>query len=329
MELKYPWMIYVGAAICIIIPLLFHWFKKRYKAGIKVANMEYVKEMPYYKSMMLKYKIYKGIAMAMIIVAIMSTAVLIATPRIRHVLKKKEVKRDIYICMDTSDSVDETNLVTCEVYKKMLDQLDGDRVGITIFNGKAVILVPLTTDYDFVKDALDQLEESIRIAYENDQEASYEAMTYKYAGTLLDEGSSCIGDGLASCVFSFENLEDKERNRVIILSTDNDLYSTMPVLTLTEAAQLCKENGIVVLGLTPEKLINASEFESAMELTGGTNITVDEGSSANKIADLIADTEANEEEVSIVTYENKPLIPVIILLISLTAYFVCCRRVKI
>ena len=82
-------------------------------------------------------------------------------------------------------------------------------------------------------------------------------------------GSSLIGDGLASCVFRFDRL-DEERARSIVFATDNALAGE-PLVTLSDAAQLAAERGIRVYAVAPAYYItddDAAELEAAADIDG-------------------------------------------------------------
>ena len=80
---------------------------------------------------------------------------------------------------------------------------------------------------DIVKDVIDK---SIK-AFRGMKTDDFKAADYIYDGTFEGEGSSIIGDGLASCVLGFPKL-DEERSRIIILGTDNFVGFFLPLIPL-------------------------------------------------------------------------------------------------
>ena len=157
----FPWVLYGG--IILVIILVFFKCKKKdtYKKGNKVTNTSFLEETPYYKQLYKKYRIYCSVSIISLLLAIVMCSVLLARPAMVQTENPEIHNRDIFLCMDTSNSVDQLNLEIVDKLKDVVKKLDGERFGITIFNGKAVLLVPLTTDYDYVLDTLDKLEESI------------------------------------------------------------------------------------------------------------------------------------------------------------------------
>ena len=89
-------------------------------------------------------------------------------------------------------------------------------------------------------------------------------------------------------MYDFPDLEDKDRTRVIIFSTDNDLEGT-PIVTLDEAADICKENNVVVYGIGTSQMYddNKAEMESAVKKTGGTFYLQEESGTVKHIVEEI------------------------------------------
>jgi Ca-activated chloride channel family protein len=74
--------------------------------------------------------------------------------------KLEEVKRngaDIMICLDVSNSMKAEDLSPNRLEKsklalsKLVDKLEGDRIGIIVFGGEAYVQLPITTDYAAAK----------------------------------------------------------------------------------------------------------------------------------------------------------------------------------
>src|SRR3546814_14083198 len=89
-------------------------------------------------------------------------------------------------------------------FKRIADGLEGERIGLTNWSGVAVTVFPLTDDYEFVVEQLDEAEQKL---------ANY---AYNFvAGTYIgDEPASLVRAGPVSCVDSFDR-PDEERGRAI------------------------------------------------------------------------------------------------------------------
>ena len=95
---------------------------------------------------------------AVTVLSVVLLALALAGPRFGT--KLREVKRegvDLVIALDVSQSmlardVSPSRLLRAKnEIRKLLDQLQGDRVGLVLFSGDAFIQCPLTTDYSAVR----------------------------------------------------------------------------------------------------------------------------------------------------------------------------------
>ena len=225
MALRYP-IIFI---IVIIISLIFiYWLKKKnknpnYTKGSKIANTSLIERNNYYLNLLKKYKLYKRLIQISCIISIICCTFLLGRLVANTSNDADKYNRDIVLCMDVSDSVNELNSQLVTSLKDTVKSLKNERFGITIFNTSAVSLVPLTDDYDFVLGVLDQIDKSLNFDYESsvDSDDYFYVSGYILNGTSegYERGSSLIGDGLASCVYNF-NTDDENRSRLIIFSTD-------------------------------------------------------------------------------------------------------------
>lgn len=334
MELKYPLVIVVG--IVIFIGFIFMRPKKTdtYKEGKKVANTKYVKELSYYKQLIRKYKIWSVLIKGFCMLAMIGSLVLLARPITIDTQTQEQYNRDIFLCMDVSSSVNELNEEIVKSLKEVVQGLKGERFGITIFNTSSVLLVPLTDDYDYVLETLDTLEKSFEVNNSFDFSMdTYSLRKYITSGTLLGastRGSSIPGDGLASCVYNFPNLEE-ERTRVILFTTDNDLQGE-PIFTLDEAAQISQDKHITVYGIAPHTIQDEDKegLKNAIEKTGGEYYTEDSASTVDSIIENIERKEKSLMQGAKETKEiDQPLIPFIIILVSVIILCILNKKVKV
>ena len=337
MELKFPYVIAIGIPVILILSLISYGVRKKYKDGRKVANSEYVEETKYFKRKLIEYKVYTFIAILSIVLALSILMVAIARPfRSKQTITEIH-NRDIFLCLDTSGSMTEVDLQVCERLKEFVSGLHGERFGITIFNCQTVTLVPLTTDYDYIIEVLDEIEEACRIAtgvmqggfFDADDYAKYKYITDGTETNAYDTGSSLIGDGLASTVFQFPDVkEDPSRTRVIILATDNELWGD-PYVTLDEATELCVKYGIKVFAAAPEEVVDYNNYKRCIESTGGSLFTLASDTMAKDIIKEVEKTDTSVIYKSDVTETEYPEKLVALITICLCVHFVECRRVKL
>ena len=297
MELRNGYMIFIGIAVLLLVIFVKRKKKDNYNGGKKVFGMSYIENEPYFKKKMFTYRMLCTLLIISCIVSMAACFLLMARPYKKVVNEKEAYSRDIILCLDISYSVDELNLELVENLKDTVKNLKGERFGIVIFNSSAVLLSPLTDDYDYIIDTLDLLKKSINSRVSSDDNFNFDDDNWLYLnnylidGTLVgadERGSSLIGDGLATTVNDFPDLEDKDRTRVIIFSTDNDLEGT-PIVTLDEAADICKENNVVVYGIGTSQMYddNKAEMESAVKKTGGTFYLQEESGTVKHIVEEI------------------------------------------
>lgn len=332
MELMFPVAIFVGVPIAIILTFITLKGKDVYQKGTKVANTNFLEDTPLYKKLQTEYKIFRIVALVCLWLSLVLAIIMLSRPVKVDVVNRKLHNRDIIICMDISDSVDELNLKICGELKEIVKDLNGERFGITIFNARSVLLVPLTSDYDYVMDTLNTLEDAFEYSISNDDFFSMENSDlyyYKYEGTLSEFGSSYIGDGLASALYNFPDLkENDERSRIIIFTTDNELNGT-PFVTVEEAAELCRMNDVKVFAVTPENIIEEASFRNAMNSTGGGHYEATSAQIFDDLKDDIRLTATSAMDDIKITVTDKPEILFICLLVFITMYFIFSRKVKL
>ena len=162
MELMYRWVIYIGVPVLILLPFVVIRRGKKDITHVKAANASYIMDDPRFKKRIIIYKIMRVLAFVGLWVAIALCFIMISRPVEVKTYSETLRTRDIFLCMDISGSMDELNYEICDDLKEIVNGLDGERFGITIFCGKSVVLVPLTTDYDYVLNEIDRLKNSFQ-----------------------------------------------------------------------------------------------------------------------------------------------------------------------
>jgi len=135
--------------------------------------------------------------------------------------------RDIMVILDVSKSMLAEDLVPNRLERSklairdMVDRLQGDRVGLIVFAGNAVLKVPLTLDYGFFDLVLDDIDVN-----------------------AVSRGGTKIGDAIRKALDEgFDTQEKKYKD--IILITDGEDHDSFPV----EAAQEAGEKGIRIIAI--------------------------------------------------------------------------------
>ena len=302
-----------------------------------ISNTKYLKELPYYKELIRKYKFIKILINASCIISIIVSFILIARPLKIETSDKLQQNRDIFLCLDVSGSMTKVDKELVVKLKKIVSGLKDDRVGIVIFDNSPVVLMPLTDDYEYVNTVLEILEKSFDGNFnyslnsnESDEEEYMKQYIsgYIYEGTREGEGSSLIGTGLAACLSSFSNTEE-QRTRIVLFATDNQVMGT-EIISIEDAVSLAKEKRISVYGLEPRRVNEEEKFNSLLQLTGGSLYKAEDVSAVDSIVDKIEKTEKNKLEGQKQTTKiDKPQIFFIILLFTIIIIFVLNKKVNI
>lgn len=158
--------------------------------------------------------------------------------------------RDVVLCLDASSSMWQSDAQVVGAYAKLVGDLRGDRIGMTIWSGAAVTVFPLSDDYGYVTAELARAAHAFTV-----QDLDY------IAGIQPDNrnASSQIGDGLVSCLQRFDN-PGGPRSRVVVLASDNDIRG-LPIFTLDQAIRRATAAGVVVECIAPTTA-RAEELEA-------------------------------------------------------------------
>ncbi len=140
--------------------------------------------------------------------------------------KLEEVKRegvDIMVALDVSLSMKAEDIAPNRLAKakheisRLIDRLQGDRIGLIAFAGLAHVHCPLTLDYSAARLFLDMMETD-----------------------LIPQPGTAIGNAIDKSITAFDQSERK--HKVLILITDGEDHGTKPV----EMAEQAAEEGIVI-----------------------------------------------------------------------------------
>ena len=265
------------------------WYRRRHRvtSGIPVAHRERLTALPSYRRAMSRYRLLVAGFVLCLVALVTGGAVLTARPATVSLVTPDLNNRDIVLCLDVSGSMIDYDAVVLDVFQELATEFTGERISLVVFNASAVTYFPLTTDYDYISRQLERLSEEFA-----DPAAPY------YAGTLIGNGSSLVGDGLASCVVRFDQ-GTADRSRSVIMVTDNFVAGEQ-IFTLPQAAQLAADRGIRVYGINPgdaaakDYLADlANEFKSSVLATGGAYYALDDPAVIPAVVDRITSEQAS------------------------------------
>ena len=319
----------LAAAVCLIAFIMRK--KPDVSKSLRAANTRRLKEHPLYKRKMLEARIFRILTIAGMIIALVAAVFLTSRPYRSERVQDTVSRRDILLCVDSSSSNYSGVKELVQEFREIAAGLDGDRIGISLFNTSSIQYVPMTDDYEFALRRLDALEDYLAAQEEfmTDYAQKYDSVyeipdsergRYEELNRIMAsfdsgvtagyelKGTSAIGEGLASCLFSFPELADEERTRIIIFVTDNrpELLDA-PLVTLMDAAEMCAFDKVKVLGICPVSDAgggNVSEMREAAELTDGKFYEPGTALTAQMILDDIKAIENRETRTTTATVES-------------------------
>lgn len=215
MELMYPIVIVVCLILAIFICFKNLNSKTKYTQGKKVANTKFIKDTDYYKDKVRKYKILSNLVKGLSVICIVIASILIARPVKVQNTNDDKYNRDIILGLDISTSEGEVNLELIKKFKTIIPSIEGDRIGIVIYNTAPIVYCPLTDDYDYIEDSLDKIQKQLDLLVKNNgevpikystEEEEAETHAFWYGGAIAnaeERGSSLVGDGLARHIVFF------------------------------------------------------------------------------------------------------------------------------
>ena len=304
MELNFqsPGMFIIGGILCAAVCAAAFFLRRKPDRGraLKAANTKRLKMSPLYQRRLMEVRILRFLSVLAIIIAFLAALFLTARPYRRETVRNTVTRKDIFLCIDLSASNYEGVQELVEAFSGTVSGLDGDRVGISIFNTSSIQYVPMTDDYSFVLQRLDSLSEYLAAAeefsvnYASKYDSVYdipeaERPRYEQLNRIMaafDEGitagyeikgTSAIGEGLASCLFSFPELNTEDRTRLILFLTDNhEELLDAPLVTLSDAAEMCAVDNVAVFGIyhgsgaeDEAAQVEKEEMQAAVEQTMG------------------------------------------------------------
>lgn len=342
MALKYPQVLYAGIVIAVLAVILaiVHIVTNRdhYFGGKKVTGILYSRDTKLYKRYTALYRVFMAGFFVTSMGAVITAFYLLAGPCEIKKIYEEKYARDIILCLDISTSVDDLNRHMLKELKNLVRSLSKERFGITIFNTTPVVILPLTDDYEAVIEQLDYLEECLAARKTMDitpfySDKMFEMDDYISEGTLIgnqERGSSLIGDGLASTVYQFSDIEE-DRTRTVIFTTDNDLQGS-PYVTLEEAGMICKRRNITVYGIGT-KIMNSFDravMKTTVEKTGGCFFQEKKSGTFAEIVDLIQKKSQNKVLGEPITIEQekyeRPFLILLFFIVGMGVFSKLLRR---
>lgn len=270
-----------------------------------IANVFHAEASLVFRRLRRRYQSLMGVEVASLSLVGLAAIGLTMRPLSEHRDDREVSNRDVMLCLDVSGSMIQLDVDVLASFATLTAGLEGERIGLTIFNGSAVSVFPLTDDSEYIADTL---AESARLLVEHKQ---------LFTQGTNEGGSSLIGDGLASCVLRFDRL-DERRSRSIVFVTDN-MRAGSPIMTIQEAGEFAVDRDIFVYAIaaehTPEFAgITLAEVATG---TGGATFQMTDTHTVDSIISEIEKLEATRIELPTdVISDDRPTFWIVLCLVG-------------
>lgn len=210
---------YAFIAIPLMVMLVLAFFVSRKRKLARIGDANLISQLTPYASQ--RKRVIKTVLFLLAF-----SSLILALCNLQTGSKLTEVKRegaDIIVCLDVSNSMLAQDLTPDRLTRakyaleRMIDLLEGDRLGLVIFAGEAYVQLPITTDYAAAKMFLNSIG----------------------PGMVPVQGTK-IADAITKASESFSN--DEGKNRAIILITDGENHESEAI----DAAEDAAKKGIMI-----------------------------------------------------------------------------------
>ena len=301
MSLKYPWLLLL---FLVYLPLI-AWYIAKYKKAspsVGMSTLSAVAKLP------VSWKVYAHhFCFALELAAIGCLIVALCRPQSHDAFRTSSVEgTDIVLALDISGSMSANDLAPTrfaaakDVAMKFVNKRDHDNIGLVVFSGESLSLMPLT----------------------NDRAAILAAIQNVQMGDLQD--GTAIGDGLASAVNRVAQGNAKSKSIILLTDGTNNAGDVPP----STAATIAKQKGIRVytIGIgtngtiaiqdpygfsttTMETKIDEDQLKSIADATGGKYFRATDSGMLRRVFDEIDALEKSRLDVTKFTRTEEDFMP--------------------
>ncbi|MDE6753082.1 MAG: VWA domain-containing protein [Muribaculaceae bacterium] len=294
--------------LLILIPLIawYVWKHRNANPSLGISTVAPVQKLP------LSWKVIAmHFAFALQLVAIAALIVALARPQTHDHLRTSRIEgTDIILALDISGSMSARDFkpsrfaAAKEVASKFVSQRNNDNMGLVVFAGESLSLMPLTTDRAALMNAIQQVE----------------------MGDLND--GTAIGDGLTSAINRIASGKAKSKSIILLTDGTNNAGDVPP----STAAQIAKQKGIKVYTIgvgtngsiqitdpygfsttTMETKIDEQSLKEIASVTGGKFFRATDEKMLRNVFDEIDSLEKTVLDVDRFTFTDENFMPWVIL----------------
>lgn len=299
--------------LLILVPLI-AWYVWKWRNSNPSIAVSTVAPLRQYRSRFKVALMHVGFALQL--VAIGALIVALARPQKHDSLRSSSIEgTDIVIALDISSSMLATDLkpnridAAKAVASKFVSHRPNDNIGLVVFSGESLSLMPLTTD----------------------KAALVNAISHTETGALND--GTAIGDGLASSINRLVTGQAKSKSIILLTDGTNNAGDVAP----STAAQIARQKGIRVYAIgvgtngsiqitdpygfsttTMDTKIDEAALQNISNTTGGKYFRATDSRTLRNVFEEIDTLEKSKINVNNFTQTEENFMPW--LLVALCAY---------
>lgn len=306
-----PYLLFL---LLILVPLIV-WYVLKWRNSNPSVGISTTSSLRKYRA---RFKIWlMHFCFTLQLIAVAAIIVALARPQTHDSLSSSSIEgTDIVIALDISSSMLATDLqpnrieAAKEVASKFVNQRTNDNIGLVVFSGESLSLMPLTTD----------------------RAALINAIANTKTGELND--GTAIGDGIASSINRLVSGQAKSKSIILLTDGTNNAGDVAP----STAAQIAKQKGIRIYSIgvgtngsiqitdpygfsstSMETKIDEAALQNISSLTGGKFFRATDSRTLRRVFEEIDSLEKSKINVNNFTQTKEDFMPwVIIALCALT-----------
>ncbi len=237
MNLYYPWHLLLLLVIVPLAVLLLLLRRRREKRFSQYAEAHFA---PHYLARLSPF--YTVLKISLLILALIFLILALVRPQWDYEHREFESEGlDIIICLDISKSMDAVDMSPSRLIRaklqiaSFLEKLEGDRVGLIAFAGRATLECPLTDDYESVSMVLKSLTTASAVQLGTDIGAALELAEQAF--------NAAGGSNILILISDGEDLENSGVQQAARLATTGKKIYTMGVGTAEGSVVIDPETG--------------------------------------------------------------------------------------
>lgn len=324
MMFQHPALLFL---LLVNVPLLV-WYVKKWRNSNPSVGMSTISTLKPFRATFKVALMHSCFVLQLLAVSCLIVA--LARPQTHDSLKSSSIEgTDIVIALDISSSMLATDLqpnridAAKEVASKFVSQRTNDNIGLVVFSGESLSLMPLTTD----------------------RAALINAISSTKTGALND--GTAIGDGIASSINRLVSGQAKSKSIILLTDGTNNAGDVAP----STAAQIAKQKGIRIYAIgvgtngsiqitdpygfsttTMETKIDESALTNIANVTGGKYFRATDSRMLRHVFDEIDALEKSKINVNNFTQTEENFMPWVLgaicsLCISLLLRYTVLRRI--